>query len=286
MGLIDEYVEVDVSRRTCSYYEKLGYVIPKHKDLNGEMHSDVSQKIVVKVSDLLRYSRVKVNVVCDNCGEHLIMPYYRYVTNVSDDGKYYCHKCACAVYNSGELSSNWNPNKTQEEREKERCYPEYTAFVKRVLARDNFTCVCCGKSISKHMLVHHLNGYAENPDERCDDENGVTLCDVCHGNFHSIYGYGNNTKEQFMEWLGVTQLELKKYDGEIPSARRIFCYEDNMVYDSVKIAQDVNKYKTFTGIYNVANHNLHYNTAYGKHWFWYDEYINMTEEEILYYINK
>ena len=89
-----------------------------------------------------------------------------------------------------------------------------------------------------------------------------------------------------MEWLGVTQLELKKYDGEIPSARRIFCYEDNMVYDSVKIAQDVNKYKTFTGIYNVANHNLHYNTAYGKHWFWYDEYINMTEEEILYYINK
>ena len=32
MGLIDEYVEVDVSRRTCSYYEKLGYVIPKHKD--------------------------------------------------------------------------------------------------------------------------------------------------------------------------------------------------------------------------------------------------------------
>ena len=286
MGLIEDYVEVNVSKRTYKYYENLGYVIPKRKDSYGRIHADLSQKITVKVDDLPLNSRCMVKVQCDNCNKKFDVAYTDYLRYKKDDGKYYCHKCATGALKSGELNPNWNPNKTQEEREVERRYPEYTAFVKRVLARDNYTCMCCGKSISGHMLVHHLEGYAQNPDLRCDDENGATLCDMCHCNFHSIYGYGNNTKEQFMEWLGVTQLELKKYSGKIPTTRRIFCYEEDTIYDSVKMAQDAHNYKSHSSLYRVANHEPHHNTAHGKHWFWYDEYINMTEEEILFYVNK
>ena len=31
-------------------------------------------------------------------------------------------------------------------------------------------------------------------------DNGIPLCNECHQDFHMIYGYGNNTEEQFLEW--------------------------------------------------------------------------------------
>ena len=112
---------------------------------------------------------------------------------------YYCHDCANKIFKIGERNSRYNPSLTHEERIIKRFYQEYTEFVKKVMQRDNYTCKCCGKH-GGDLVVHHLDGYNWCVERRTDETNGITLCEACHKNFHSVYGYGNNTKEQFEEW--------------------------------------------------------------------------------------
>ena len=71
---------------------------------------------------------------------------------------------------------------------------------KAVYEKDSYNCVACGHH-GGELNAHHLNAYDNNPDERFEVKNGVTLCPSCHIRFHSQYGFGGNTKEQFEEWL-------------------------------------------------------------------------------------
>ena len=121
---------------------------------------------------------------------------------------YDCHNCKRLAF-KGVNNHNWNPELTDEERQElgryEDSYGEWNQQVKR---RDGFKCVVCGNSKSNNLCSHHLFSYAENVDKRTDVENGVCLCVDCHKEFHSLYGYGNNTKEQFEEfsnYKGVIQ---------------------------------------------------------------------------------
>ena len=70
-----------------------------------------------------------------------------------------------------------------------------------VFKRDNYTCVCCGDSIGGNLNAHHLNGWNWCKEQRYDVDNGVTLCENCHLKFHKVYGYGDNTKEQFNKFI-------------------------------------------------------------------------------------
>lgn len=101
----------------------------------------------------------------------------------------------------GENSPLWKPNLTQEDRERNRRIDGYCDFIKKVYARDNYTCQCCGKSSDGDIVAHHLNGYNWDKENRTNIDNGITLCENCHNEFHNLYGRGNNTKEQFKEWL-------------------------------------------------------------------------------------
>lgn len=78
---------------------------------------------------------------------------------------------------------------------------EYIKWREDVLERDNNTCVCCGASKRVVLNVHHLDGYNWCLDKRVEADNGVTLCENCHKEFHKKYGKGNNTKEQFEEFI-------------------------------------------------------------------------------------
>jgi hypothetical protein len=108
----------------------------------------------------------------------------------------------CTIVNrSGENSPNWNPNLTDEEREKNRKYPEYKSWRLAVYQRDSYTCQCCGDNKGHNLNAHHLNSHDWAIDQRLDLDNAVTLCDLCHTDFHNLYGYGDNTKEQYEEYI-------------------------------------------------------------------------------------
>lgn len=103
---------------------------------------------------------------------------------------------------------NWNVNITEEERIIKRKTFKDKHWRNLVFERDSYTCKCCGDDKGGNLNAHHLDGYHWAVKDRHNIENGITLCEDCHINFHKIYGYKNNTKEQF--GLFIKELNLSK----------------------------------------------------------------------------
>lgn len=169
----------------------------------------------------------RVIVKCDYCGKNIErtigkMVYEKYFCDLKCKGKWKSLqmkgnkinegrfltddiKKKISKANKGRLSGsnnpNYNPEMTDEERERGRKILGYQEFIKEVYKRDNYTCQKCGDNKGGNLVAHHLNGYDTFKEQRTDVNNGVTLCNVCHKEFHSLYGYGNNTKEQYEEWI-------------------------------------------------------------------------------------
>lgn len=100
----------------------------------------------------------------------------------------------------GENNPRYNSNLTEEDREDRRCQKDYYEWKQEVKKQANFTCDCCGDNKGGNLHSHHLDGYNWCKEKRTDISNGVCLCDKCHKEFHHIYGYGNNTQEQYIEF--------------------------------------------------------------------------------------
>lgn len=103
----------------------------------------------------------------------------------------------------GQENPNYKHGISEEERYKKRLITGYGIWRKKVYERDNYTCQCCGKKSNGDIVAHHLDGYSWCKEKRTDINNGITLCNSCHDEFHSIYGKFNNTKEQFYEFLNI-----------------------------------------------------------------------------------
>lgn len=268
MGLITEDVLINLNQMNISRYVELGYIIRKNEKTK-----------MVKAKDLPKSSRCFVEVKCDLCGSILKRRFYDYYRH-SHDGKYYCQKCACKKFNSGENNPHYNHNKTQEEREKGRNYPEYYEFVKRVLARDNYTCKCCGKHNNK-MEVHHLYSYSTYKEYRTNDKFAVTLCKNCHSNFHLNYGKndGDNTPKQFYEWIGTSKLDLEKYNGVLQISKKVICLETKKIWNSAsECAKEINSSES--SVRHVCTRQNGNNTLKRKHFMYLEEYEKISKEEI------
>jgi len=117
------------------------------------------------------------------------------------------HRCKlCGVEKiSGVNHYNYNPDIPEEQRIADRNFEGYKEWRNEVYKRDNYTCQCCGDKKRKNIVAHHKDSYGWAYDKRIQVDNGITLCQQCHSfdkdSFHRIYGFGNNTKEQFTEWL-------------------------------------------------------------------------------------
>lgn len=141
-------------------------------------------------------------VKCSECGRTTYK--IQYLINRS---KYHFCSVKCnGLWKSkhfvGENSHTWNPLLTEQERHIKRKYEDYYVFLKAAMKRDNYTCDICGKYSKRgHGLnVHHLNSYDWDKQNRTNIENGITLCKQCHTDFHKTYGYGRNTKVQYIQF--------------------------------------------------------------------------------------
>ena len=275
MGLITKEVEVNFSGSNYKHYENLGYKFETHIDNQGRVKRYRNSKIKVKVFDLSRGSNAKVLCTCDNCGVEKHMAYHRYVTeSEKHDGKIYCHSCVHKLFNSGENCHLWKMDKTDNERYKDRTLLKYREFINKVLARDNYACQCCG--YTDDLKVHHLDGYNWYVEGRYDENNGITLCGACHNNFHSIYGYGDNTKKQFEEWIGHTIENKIDKNVDYKIAKNII----NLDTGEINIASIFSKKYNIqdTQIYKCCNREARH--AKNFHFLYYEDYISMTKKEI------
>lgn len=279
MGLLTETLEVKINTNTYKHYEDLGYEIPRHyNEKKKKWVLSIGERITVKATDLYENSGEKVDCQCDNCKKIMHTTYQNYTQRILSD-KFLCKSCYHKICLTGENHPMWNDNLTDEDRIIGRNYPEYKEFIKKVLIRDNYTCFNCGIETHHRIAVHHLDGYDWCEEKRIDETNAVCLCQNCHSNFHAHYGMGNNTKEQFEEWIGYSIETLNKYDGKLSPAREVVCLEDEKIYASCLEA---------SRFYHVDSHQINfccnqkggYLSVQGLHFMWLQEYQTLTDEEI------
>jgi hypothetical protein len=88
---------------------------------------------------------------------------------------------------------------------------EYRLWREAVFARDNWTCQKTGKR-GFELHPHHIKNFAQYPELRFAIDNGITLSEASHKEFHRIYGKENNTKEQLEEFLNLEDVIIKHMD--------------------------------------------------------------------------
>lgn len=274
--IITKEIEVTLCSKTIKYYESLGYKIPRVKNKWGKIVVPRGTKILVRPQDLTENSALNFEVECDNCHKHYKVNNQNY-NRTKHGNKIYCHSCAEKLFNGGENNAFYNPNLTDEERDRIRSHTDYLDFINSILKRDNYTCQCCGDNTEK-LNVHHINSYDWCISERTSEKNAVTLCRCCHLNFHSKYGNGMNTREQYNEWLSYS-IEKLKYVNKLSPGKEIYALEENKVYRNAKEFMYKHGLKSTSSIYKACNKDGQEKVC-DIHVFWYDDYIKEIEMNV------
>lgn len=77
---------------------------------------------------------------------------------------------------------------------------EYKDWRNSVFAGNDYTCQRC-QQWGGRLQAHHIYNFADNPEQRLDVDNGITLCKKCHKEFHKIYKKRNTNLKQLEEFL-------------------------------------------------------------------------------------
>lgn len=88
----------------------------------------------------------------------------------------------------GEKCPGWKGGITKEVT-KLRNSNEYQIWRKSVFERDEYKCKVCSEG--GHLEAHHIIGVHQRLDLIFDIQNGITLCIICHIDFHKKFGRKN-----------------------------------------------------------------------------------------------
>ena len=203
MAIVSKSNLVTGSTRSCGCYaveksnEKLRALHRKQNEKFEEVGNKYGRLLVLKEAGRDINGSRRWLCKCD-CGNTHVVSGYRLRNGNTK---------SCGCYNvdshSGANNKRYRHDLTDEERMKNR-YQLYGKHLKKwsrsVFVRDKFTCQVCG-SYSVDLHAHHLDGWNWCKEKRFDVSNGITLCKECHFDFHRKYGRGDNTSEQFDEYM-------------------------------------------------------------------------------------
>lgn len=230
--ILDKDVEVLVSNRDISYYESLGYDVPRVKNCNGKMVVKRGTKIRILIDHLKKYSRLVIRRKCDTCGDVREINYKDYGIGLcvscsskrsgkkspfyKGGVKAFCEDCGKHLKNykakvclkchgkrhTGKNNPRWNVELTDNERKIQRNYDQYRKWRREIYRRDDYICRKCRKR-GRRLNAHHIESYSKNPEKRLKMDNGVTLCERCHKDFHKEYGNTSFDQKDFYKFIGV-----------------------------------------------------------------------------------
>lgn len=94
---------------------------------------------------------------------------------------------------TGENHWHWKGGITGE-RHSAMSQKEYKDWRTAVFERDEYTCQKCGQ-VGRELRAHHIYNFADYPEHRLELDNGITLCETCHREFHRINGFTTNQEQ-------------------------------------------------------------------------------------------
>jgi 5-methylcytosine-specific restriction endonuclease McrA len=100
---------------------------------------------------------------------------------------------------SGEKSHWWRGG-VSPINERIRRTSNYKLWRKAVFERDNWTCQKTGIK-GGYLHPHHIKNFSQFPELRFAIDNGITLSEKAHREFHKKYGQTGNNKEQLIKFL-------------------------------------------------------------------------------------
>lgn len=209
-SLLSEYIsdseKVKLKHNECGHiwnitpsHYKQGKRCPKCKGVNKKTTIEFKQEIKSIIGDqyilLEEYKgankKIKIMHNSPDCNNHI---YETTPSNIKRGRG--CPKCA-VLSRSGKNHFRYNSKLTDEDRKNNgRHSSEYKKWRDKVFHNFEYKCDCCGVK-GGELNAHHLNSWNTHVEERYNVGNGVLLCVKCHIKFHSIYGFGFNTKEQY-----------------------------------------------------------------------------------------
>lgn len=168
---------------------------------NDEVYSNKMRETMRDTSNKLwdneEYKEMRSNIVSEQDKQRWQDEEYR--EHISETNRKLWQDKEFRKAHTGENHYNYNKDLTYKDREDRRIQEGYNIWSRKIKELADYTCDCCGKRGCK-LHSHHLEGYNIHKELRLDINNGVCLCEQCHKNFHKIYGYGDNTKEQYIEF--------------------------------------------------------------------------------------
>ena len=107
---------------------------------------------------------------------------------------------------AGEKHHNWKGGITSWYN-KIKSSSKYLQWRKEIYNRDNYICQKCGDNIGHNLNAHHIFAFNKYKNFRMNLNNGITLCNKCHINFHSIFGTIYFMPENTYEFIQTEQIK-------------------------------------------------------------------------------
>jgi len=99
--IIDKKVLINITERNITYFKEKGY------------DTKLTEKLEVNITDLKRYSRIHINIKCDECKKESVISYNKYMDSFDRYGFYTCRKCS-NIKKKITFNLNYNGNKLEE----------------------------------------------------------------------------------------------------------------------------------------------------------------------------